>query len=97
MEYGLIQYLCEKFGLADLYNVDEGSAYFFWGRINYIALIALFAGITVFLLLLNPYTLVGASIFNYTSASIPAMFTALAVHFILSKIIVIPTGKGGYK
>ena len=85
-----------RIDLRALYDLDAGGDYYYWGRVNYAALASLFVGISVFVALLNPATLVGSYSFAATSASLPAMVAALIAHIVLTRAVVIPAGKGGY-
>lgn len=85
-----------KIDLAELYNLDAGSAYHFWGRVNYVALASLAIGFAIFVSLLDPFSLVGGGTFTVTSASLPTLFGAMIAHYLLTRIFVIPRGKGGY-
>ena len=60
------------------------------------ALVAIAMGAVVYVMLLNPTTLESAKIFKYTSASIPALLASMVTHVVLTRLIVIPAGKGGY-
>ena len=85
-----------RLNLAALYEVDATGAYYFWHRVNYSALVSLAVGAVVYVLLLNPMTRESAKIFKYTSASIPALLASMVTHVVLTRLIVIPAGKGGY-
>ena len=87
----------KQLSLVDLYDVEATSRYFFWNRMNYAALGSLAVGAVVYVLSINPATLVTAGIFNYTTASVPALAAAFISHVAVSKIVVIPAGKGGYR
>jgi NCS1 family nucleobase:cation symporter-1 len=71
------------------------SDYAFWGGINPAAILALAAGCTTYVLLLNPLTYVSSGPYAYLTASLPAAAAAGFVYF-LSSLIVIRAGRGGY-
>ena len=82
--------------LRDLYLPVTASAYGYWRGFNPGALIAIVAGSVTYTLLLNPVSYVPSSAFEYLTASLPAFFVAGIVHYMLTRFIIIPMGKGGY-
>ncbi len=82
--------------LSALYDVEANSPYGYWHGINYIAPLALLAGSSVYVLILNPVTLDGALVFPYVGASIPALLVAIGTHVALTRWLIIPAGKGSY-
>ena len=60
------------------------------------AFVAIACGVGVYLLLMNPLTFGTAPLFVLTSASLPAVAVAMAMHILLTRLIVIPAGKGAY-
>lgn len=82
--------------LAQLYRNDSAADYRFWRGINPFAFVAMACGAGVYLLLMNPLTFDTAPLFVLTSASLPAVAVAMAMHILLTRLIVIPAGKGAY-
>jgi NCS1 family nucleobase:cation symporter-1 len=82
--------------LRDLYEPGSRSRYAFWGEFNPAAIVALLAGAVVYYLLLNPVSLEGLDAFRYVSASIPSFLVGGLVHYLLTRLLVQPAGKGGY-
>ncbi len=58
--------------------------------------LAVAAGGLTYYLTLDPITFESAAFFRYTTASIPAFVVAGVLHYVLTRLVVIPTGKGGY-
>ncbi|WP_116246673.1 cytosine permease [Nocardiopsis sp. FIRDI 009] len=83
--------------LRDLYTGDEESRYGFWQGINPVAFVAVAAGAVTYLLLLNPVTYASSPLFPYLTASLPAFAVTAAVHVVLTKAIVRPLNRGGYR
>jgi NCS1 family nucleobase:cation symporter-1 len=83
--------------LAQLYEVEASGRYFYWSRVNYAALSALLAGAVVYVLILNPSTLDSAPVFGLATASLPATAASFLIHIALTRLAVIPAGKGGYQ
>ncbi len=78
------------------YDESPGSGYSFWKGWNPAATVGLGVGALVYVLLLNPSSFAHADVFRFVSASIPALLVGGAVHFVLTKLIVQPAGKGDY-
>ena len=59
-------------------------------------MIALAAGFAAYLALLEPVSQTPAAGVRYLSASLPAMAVAFCLRLVLSRLITIPSGWGGY-
>lgn len=86
----------QRISVADLYAIDTFGRYYYWNRVNYAALFSLVIGAVIYVLAINPATLVTSGIFKFATASVPALCAAFIAHVLLSKLWVIPAGKGGY-
>jgi NCS1 family nucleobase:cation symporter-1 len=82
--------------LRAIYDEGPGSAYRFWHGYNPAALLALVAGCTTYVLMLNPLTYASSPAYPYLTASLPAVATAALVHFVCSRYV-IARGRGGYR
>lgn len=82
--------------LGQLYDVETSGRYHYWRGVNYAALFALGAGGIVYVLVLNPTTLESAPLFGMATASLPATAASFLLHIVLTRLAVIPAGKGGY-
>jgi len=82
--------------VADLYRPVAESRYGYWKGVNVIAFIAIAAGAVTYSLLLNPVSYEPTGFFRYTTASLPAFIVAGAVHYVLTRVTLIPRGIGGY-
>lgn len=95
----IVDYFILRRGRLDvrhLYNPASESRYGFWNGVNYCGFTAVGLGALTYCLLLNPITYETASIFRYSTASFPAFIVAGIVHYVLTKTVVIPSGRGGY-
>jgi nucleobase:cation symporter-1, NCS1 family len=70
--------------------------YAFWGGINPAAILALAAGCSTYVLLLNPLTYRSSTLYAYITASLPSAAAAALIYF-LAGLLVIRAGRGGYK
>jgi len=82
--------------LRDIYEPEGVSRYSFWWGINPVAFVSVATGALTYYVLLNPITFESASIFRYTTATLPAFLVAGLVHYLLTRLVVIPNRKGGY-
>jgi len=82
--------------LRSLYADGAGSRYRYWGRVNPVAFLALGAGCATYLGLFDPLAMTGTAAFLHLSASVPAFVAAGLAHVVLTRLLVIPAGKGGY-
>ncbi len=80
-----------------LYDDSDTAAYAFWKGWNPAALAGLAVGGAAYIVLLNPSTFAHAGAFEYLSASLPAFVLAGLVHWLVTKLVVQPAGKGGYR
>jgi nucleobase:cation symporter-1, NCS1 family len=80
-----------------LYADGAGTPYHFWGRINPVAFVSLLVGVVVYLLLFDPIGMTGNALFLHLSATVPAFAAAFGSHIVLTRLILIPAGKGGYR
>ena len=79
-----------------LYEPEGTSRYSFWGGVNPLAFLAVAAGAVTYFLLLNPLTFESAELFRYTSASLPAFVVTGTLHYLLTRLVLVRLGKGGY-
>ena len=82
--------------VRDMYEPEGVSRYSFWGGFNPVAFLAVAAGAVTYYVLLNPLTFESAAVFRYTTATLPAFLVAGVVYYLLTRLVVVPAGKGGY-
>lgn len=93
----------QKLDVRALYDDTPTGLYRFWGGVNWVALLATAFGMFVYWILLDPVTyenrlIIGdLNVFKYISASIPAIVLSGALYALLTKLVVIPMKKGGYR
>jgi NCS1 family nucleobase:cation symporter-1 len=79
-----------------LFDHSPQGAYHFWGGVNPAAIVGLVIGAVVYILLLDPVSYESHAPFQYVSATLPSAFLAAAGYWLVTKLVVIPAGKGGY-
>lgn len=79
-----------------LYEAEGVSRYSFWGGVNPVAFLSVLAGALTYYVTLDPISFESAAYFRYTTASLPAFVVAGVLYYVLTRLVVVPAGKGGY-
>jgi NCS1 family nucleobase:cation symporter-1 len=79
-----------------LFDLSSRGSYHFWGGVNPAGIAGLVVGAVVYMLLLNPKTYVSHMPFQYISATLPSAFMAAVAYYAVTRLVVMPAGKGGY-
>jgi NCS1 family nucleobase:cation symporter-1 len=87
----------QRLSVRGLYRSTPGSPYYYWHGFNPVAILAIAAGFGTYLYLLDPVNYTSHSPYEYVSASLPAAFIAGALHYVLTRLLVLPRGKGDYR
>ena len=87
----------QRVSLRAIYDRDPRAPYAFWFGLNPAALIALAAGVATYLYLLNPQSYAVHQPFAWVGASLPTAAVSAAVHVLVTRIVVLPAGRGGYE
>lgn len=80
-----------------IYAGGRGTPYDFWGGFNVAGIVAALVGCATYILLLDPVSYVSHGPFRYLSATLPAAVASGAVYAVLTRLIVIPSGRGDYR
>ncbi len=83
--------------IPELFRPAGRGAYGFHGGVNLGALLAMIAGIFVFMYLYNPITLATREPFAAVTASVPAVLVAGLVHLVAAHLLYRRRGLGGYR
>ena len=86
----------QRVSLRSVFAAESRSPFRFWGGFNPVALLALLAGFLIYVLIFNPQTLAASPLFAVLSASLPSCVLAGVVHYLLTRLLVIPKGHGDY-
>lgn len=86
----------QRVSLRSVFAAEGRSPFRFWGGFNPVALVALLAGFLIYVLIFNPQTLAASPLFAVLSASLPSCVLAGVVHYLLTRLLVIPKGYGDY-
>ncbi|WP_187276549.1 cytosine permease [Parahaliea maris] len=72
-----------------------GGRYWFWGGINWVAVLVVALGSATYIWIYNPVTLETADVFRYLGASIPVMLGCAVLYYLLMRLIA-RAGVGSY-
>jgi len=86
-----------KIDVRGLFEDRPQSPYRYWGGYNIAALLAMGAGVAIYLCLLNPLTYEARWPYQFVTASLPSAFGAALVYWMLTRLLVIPAGRGAYR
>lgn len=94
----ILDIILRKFNvnMKDVYDEARTSAYYYWKGINFWPFICTAVGTAVSLLIYNPLTgkVLVPGIFKCLGASIPGALVAMAVYYIVAKVVLMPRGIG---
>lgn len=79
-----------------MYRNGNTGKYHFWAGFNPAGFMGIAAGFCSYLYLLNPLTFETHAPYSYVSASFPSAIVAGVVYLLLTRLWILPAGKGGY-
>ncbi|MFJ6564226.1 cytosine permease [Streptomyces sp. NPDC091412] len=83
--------------VRELYEPTKSSVYGFWRGFNVVSFVAIAAGAATYALLLDPISYVPSEWFPYLTASIPSFAVAGITYLLLTKLVTMRMGQGGYQ
>ena len=96
----LVDYLVlrrQRLSLPDLFTRSNVGCYWYWGGVNWIAVLVVLIVTVGYLMMYDPssYRAVGA--FRFLGAGIPMVMLAAGLYFVLAQLVLRPLGRGGYQ
>ena len=82
--------------IRSLYCRTKAGKYYFWGGFNWLALAIVAGSSYLAIVMLNPVTYAAGPGFRFIGSSIPTLVVSGLVYYALTRLVVIPLGKGGY-
>lgn len=79
-----------------IFDRGPGGRYYFWKGVNPAAIAALAVGCGLYVYLLNPITYSSHDPYQFVTASLPSALMSAIVYVIVTRLVVIPHGRGGY-
>jgi NCS1 family nucleobase:cation symporter-1 len=92
----IVDYYVLRKRRIDIRAIYTGPRYRFWRGINPAAVAAMLVGFGVYTYLLNPLTYASRWPYQYLTASLPTALAAALIYWLVTRLIVIPTRRGGY-
>ena len=86
----------QAINIRSIYDRSAASDYAYWGGVNPAALVAMAAGFLTYIYLLNPLTYESRSPYEFLTASLPTALVGGVVFYIVTRLLVQPSGRGGY-
>lgn len=86
----------QRLDVAHLYAHSAKAKYWFWGGVNWVAVAVTAASVGFYLWMYDPITLETQPVFRLLGAGLPTALLSGLAYYVLSKLITIPLGKGGY-
>jgi purine-cytosine permease-like protein len=82
---------------AHLFAARHGQMYWFWGGVNWVAVVVVAAATALYFWLFDPLSLRVGSLFHYAGAAVPTTIFSSGAYYVLMKWLVLPRGYGGYR
>lgn len=86
----------QRISIRAVYVGGPGTDYHYWGGFNPAAILAMLAGFSTYLYLLNPVTYASRAPYDVLTASLPTAVVSGIVYAVVTLVVVKPAGKGGY-
>jgi len=87
----------QRIDVPELYRMRPGATYWFWGGVNWVAIVSFLAGVVTYFVILNPITFTGQPAFAYLSASLPSTAVSMLVYYAAMRLTAVRSGYGGYE
>ncbi len=87
----------QNWDMRQFYNKTPESKFYFWKGFNLVALFVFISATPVYYLFLDPVTLECTPAFRYATATGAVAVYCAIMYFLLSKLISVKMGKGGYE
>jgi NCS1 family nucleobase:cation symporter-1 len=83
--------------VAHLFVADATGHYWYWGGVNWCALLVVAAGVAMYLAMYDPVTMHAGAVFSVFGAALPVLVASGAIYYVLARVVVLPSGRGGYR
>ncbi|SFU20810.1 cytosine permease [Paraburkholderia aspalathi] len=86
----------EHIDIDHIFTRSSHGKYWFWGGVNWIAVVVCAGAVVLYLLPYNPITLAVKPWFRYFGAGIPATVVSGIGYYVLMRLFVVPSSRGHY-
>ena len=80
---------------VQLFVRSRHGAYWYWGGVNWIAVVVCALAMVAYFQIYDPFTLRASAIFRYAGAALPVMAGSCVVYYLTMRLIAERAGKGG--
>ncbi len=87
----------QRLEVKSLLGQEIGGRYWFWGGVNWIAMLIVILGVVIYLWIYDPLSLAVSPAFRFLGAALPVMLGSGVLYFGLMQVIAIPRGRGSYR
>lgn len=87
----------ERLEPEHLFSRDSRNIYWFWGGVNWVAIVISLGSIGLYLWMYDPVAASMNAYAGYLGAGIPTMVLAAVAYYVVMRLVVIPSGIGGYR
>lgn len=82
---------------AHLFVKDRQGAYWFWGGVNWVAMVTIALGLIVYLMLFDPLSLQVGPTFRYVGATLPTLLICMVAYYVMMRVVIAASYRGGYR
>lgn len=82
---------------AHLFVKGQQGAYWYWGGVNWVAMITIALGLVVYLMLFDPLSLQVGPSFRYVGATMPALLICILAYYLMMRLVIATSYRGGYR
>ena len=83
--------------VVHLFVGNDSGHYWYWGGVNWCAVFVVAAGVAIYLVMYDPITMQAGDGFRYFGAAFPVILISGFLYYVLARLCVIPSGRGGYR
>jgi purine-cytosine permease-like protein len=87
----------QRLDLAGIFSKSPRGPYWFWGGVNWIAVVVTVGSVPAYLRLYDPVTMESHGFFKAFGAGLPVVVAGALVYWVAMRLIALPLGKGGYR
>jgi nucleobase:cation symporter-1, NCS1 family len=87
----------QRVSLQQVFVPNARGRYWFWGGVNWVAVLVIVGSCALYLWLFDPVSLRVQGPFRWLGASIPSVAAAALVYYVLMRLVIRGTDRGGYR
>jgi NCS1 family nucleobase:cation symporter-1 len=87
----------QRVSLQQVFVPNARGCYWFWGGVNWVAVLVIVGSCALYLWLFDPVSLRVHGPFRWVGASIPSVAAAALVYYVLMRLFIMRSSRGGYR